>query len=260
MQLKAVHLSSQLKLDTYPYNLPLIKSFHSLSFEKPVTILVGENGTGKSTFLEALASSADMILISGKTLDKKFEHAKELGNKMKLVWTVKSKNGFFFRADDFINYIRETSQTKKEAMEKINEIHERSPFSLEVMPYARTVSDLNHFYGDGLENRSHGESFLDLFKARFRPNGLYILDEPEAPLSPMKQIALISLIIDMVKEGAQFIIATHSPILMAIPNADLLLLDNGFFEKTEFDDLEHVRLTKLFLENPERFLRYFQDE
>lgn len=240
----------------FPFSLPLISKFNNLSFEKPVTILVGENGTGKSTFLEGLAASADMILISGETMDHSYEHAKTLGNTLKLSWSVKTKNGFFFRAEDFINFVRNTYKEKTEAREKVKEIKEKSPFSLEVLPYARTVYELEQLYGEGLETRSHGESFLDLFQARFRPNGLYIMDEPEAPLSPLKQISFISLIMEMVEKGAQFIIATHSPILMAIPNADIYTIDSGKFEKTNFEDLEHVNLTKLFLENPERFLRH----
>ncbi|MCU9614468.1 AAA family ATPase [Caldibacillus lycopersici] len=256
MQLKSVQLMENITEHSYPFSLPLIQNFTSLTFEKPITILVGENGTGKSTFLEALASSASMILISGETLDKSFMHAITLGEKFKLGWSIKSKNGFFFRADDFINFIRNSAQIKKDAEEKLKEIRERSPHSLEVLPYARTIGELNQLYGNGLDTRSHGESFLDLFQARFRPNGLYILDEPEAPLSPMKQIALLSMIMEMIKDGAQFIIATHSPIIMALPNADIYELDSGYFEKKDYQDLEHVQLTKLFLENPERFIRH----
>lgn len=111
-------------------------------------------------------------------------------------------------------------------------------------------------HGEGLETKSHGESFLELFNSRFRPNGLYILDEPETPLSPMKQLAFISMLKEMVKENAQFIIATHSPILMAIPDATIISFDQAPIREVGYNELEHVNLTKDFLNNPEGYLRH----
>lgn len=127
---------------------------------------------------------------------------------------------------------------------------------MEALPYANTLHDLKRLYGEGLEVRSHGERFPDLFQARFRLGGLYILDEPEAPLSPTKQLSLISMIKDMVRERSQFIIATHSPILMAIPDAELFVVEDGHIHQTEFDAIDHVTLTRDFLNSPERFLRH----
>lgn len=256
--LRKVALTKEIEENHYPFNLPLIKNFRELAFENPVTILVGENGTGKSTFLEAVAANCGSILIGGDSIDADpaLAPARELGQKLKLAWSVRTKNGFFFRANDFITYSRKLAEIKAESRRAYQEIKERDPFSLEVLPYARTLHDLRELYGDGLEVRSHGESFLDLFQARFRPNGLYILDEPEAPLSPIKQLSLISLILEMVKENGQFIIATHSPMLMAIPGADIYTLDQGEFLRTDYRDVEHVRLTKDFLDDPRRFLRH----
>lgn len=153
-------------------------------------------------------------------------------------------------------------EMKNDAKNNLKEIEEtyqeRSLYAKQLasMPHARTLSELKNLYGDGLEYRSHGESYLDFFKSRFRPNGLYLLDEPEVPLSPMKQLSLISMIKEMQEENAQFIIATHSPILMAIPGAEIISFDNLPPQVVSYDDLEHVKLTKDFLNNKERYLRY----
>lgn len=256
--LRKVQLNKDINENNYPFGLPLIRNFTEFSFSEPVTILVGENGTGKSTFLEAVAAGSGSILIGGESIetDPSLEDARKLAEKLKLIWSVRTKNGFFFRANDFINYSRRLAEIKAESRQAVKDIRARDPFSLEVLPYARTVYELEQLYGDGLDVRSHGESFLDLFQARFRPDGLYILDEPEAPLSPIKQLSLLSLIMEMVKENCQFIIATHSPMLMAIPGAAIYTLDEGIFAKTDYNDIEHVRLTKDFLEDPQRFLRH----
>ena len=123
------------------------------------------------------------------------------------------------------------------------------------MSYSRELGDMRQRYGEGLDIRSHGESFLALFQSRFVPDGLYLLDEPEAPLSPLRQLALIAAIKDMVSQNGQFIIATHSPILMAYPAAVILNFDGGEIHPAKYTDLEHVRLMRDFLQNPELFLR-----
>ncbi|WP_245570109.1 AAA family ATPase [Halalkalibacillus halophilus] len=258
VNLTHIQMKPSTNLEEYPFNLPLVKQLDALKLEKPVTILVGDNGTGKSTLLEAIASEIGSILIGGEHIDDQpdLEDARKLAEQMKLIWKLRTKTGFFFRATDFVKFVEKLSEIKKESAESLEEIKKRDPNSLEVLPYARTLSDLQQSYGDGLEFRSHGESFLDLFQARFKPGGLYILDEPEAPLSPLKQLSLISMIKEMVKKDAQFIIATHSPILMAIPEAQILAIEEGELVKKQYDDLEHVTLTRDFLNHPERFLRH----
>lgn len=258
-----IHLNSvtkqnhQLKTE-YPFNLPFIQHFKSITFKSPVTIIVGENGTGKSTLLESMATNIGCILIGGEEIDSdpSLAPARELGKYLKLTWKIKTRQGFFFRANDFINFTNRLATIKVESKEALKEIKEKDPFSLEVLPYARTLYDLENLYGEGLEVRSHGESFLDLFQTRFQPGGLYLLDEPEAPLSPIKQLALISMINEMVQEDAQFIIATHSPILMAIPNADIYVIENEELQRVPYDEVEHVKVTRDFLNHPERFLRH----
>lgn len=244
--------------DSYPFTLPLIKNLNEIVLEKPVTILVGENGTGKSTLLEGIAANIGSITIGEDSIetDPSMEAARELAKCLKLIWKVKTRTGFFLRADDFISYTKKLARIRIESQETLNEIKARSEHSLEALPYANTLYELKQLYGDGLETRSHGESFLDLFLSRFKPNGLYILDEPEAPLSPLKQLSLISMVKEMIQQDSQFIIATHSPILMAFPDADIICLDDGSLKKVNYEEVEHVKLTKAFLEDPERYLRH----
>ena len=137
------------------------------------------------------------------------------------------------------------------------EYRDRSDYArgLAKMSYARELGDMHQLYGEGLDARSHGESFLALFQSRFVPDGLYLLDEPEAPLSPIRQLALIAAIKGMVTQNGQFIIATHSPILMAYPGAKIFNFEGGTIHPAQFDDLEHVRLMRDFLQDPEAFLR-----
>lgn len=258
IQLKSVELPTKAKKKEYPFSLPFIETFNQLTFNKPITILVGENGTGKSTFLEGLATNVGSILIGGESIDLEpsLDPVRPLGDAMKVTWRVRTKKGLFFRAEDFISFTKRIAEVREESKEKLREIKKKDPYSLEVLPYARTIHELKQLYGEGLEIRSHGESFLDLFQARFKPGGVYILDEPEAPLSPLKQLSLISMIKEMVQEDAQFIIATHSPMLMALPDADIYQIEEGDLNKVSFEDIEHVKLTKDFLNQPERFIRH----
>jgi predicted ATPase len=127
------------------------------------------------------------------------------------------------------------------------------------MPYLREIGALRKSYGEGLDARSHGESFLKLFQERFVGEGLYLLDEPEAPLSPNRQLALLALIKSMVDHGGQFLIATHSPILMAYPGAQILNFDGGRLHEEKFETLEHVITMKNFLDHPEIYLRHLME-
>lgn len=238
----------------YPYQLLTLKNLSEISFNQPVTIFVGENGSGKSTLLETIALKAQSISISGSNVETSLPN--EWLDQVKMSWSIKSRQGFYFRANDFIRFIEETKQTKVEAHQMLLEIEESNLDPLAKMPHTRTLYELNQLYGEGLEYRSHGESFLALFQARLRPGGLYFLDEPEAPLSPIHQLALIGLIKEMVKQKAQFIIATHSPILMALPNAEILLLHEAGVKHVNYADVDHVNITRDFLNNPESFLRH----
>ena len=248
----------------YPFNIQLFKDFDILEFRTPVTIFVGENGTGKSTLIEGIAVGVGSITIGDDSIDydKSLKAARELSKSLKLIWNIKTKKGFFLRAEDFISYTKRIAEIRNELEEELKEIDnkydDRSELSksLAKMPYNNSLYELKKKYGEGLETKSHGESFLELFNSRFVPNGLYILDEPETPLSPMKQLAFISMIKEMVEKNAQFIIATHSPILMAIPEAAIISFDEYPIKEVNYNDLEHVNLTKDFLNNPGQYLRH----
>lgn len=264
MILRAVKYNGPKDARRYPFNIPLFKKFNELEFKTPVTIFVGENGTGKSTLIEGIAATVGSITIGSDSInyDKGMILARELSRNLKLIWNIKTKRGFFLRSEDFISYTKRIGQMKLELEEELMEVDNtyknRSQLSksLAKMPYYSSLYELKDKYGEGLETKSHGESFLELFSSRFVPNGLYILDEPETPLSPMNQLVFISMIKDMIKEDAQFIIATHSPILMAIPNATIISFDEHPIKEVHYDDLDHVNLTRDFLNNPGKYLRY----
>ena len=251
IHLTSVTRRSEVNSEDYAAHTPVIRNLQKWNLTKAVTIIVGENGSGKSTLLELIASSAGSITISGEdTYRAETEHL------LKLVWSIRTKKGFYFKARDYSDFIERLQMIKQETRAILSEIEARDPHSWEALPHRNTLADLKRLYGEGLEFRSHGESFLDLFQARFQPGGLYLLDEPEAPLSPARQLTLISMMKEMVEEDAQFIIATHSPILMAFPGAEILELRDGVLHPTRFDELEHVTLTRDFLQEPERYLRH----
>jgi predicted ATPase len=247
----------------FPFSLSLLRTLKELRFETPVTLLVGENGTGKSTLLEGLACAAELVVVGSESTrrDPSLAHARELAKYFILSWSKRTRRGFFLRAEDFFGYARRQNQMRLEMETDLQEIDlqykDRSDYARELarMSTAGELGDMRRRYGEGLDARSHGESFLTLFQARFVPDGLYMLDEPEAPLSPVRQLALIAAIKDMVAQNGQFIIATHSPILMAYPEATLLNFDGGEIHPARYNDLEHVRLMRDFLQDPEAFLR-----
>lgn len=254
LQLRSVKYQKNPSVSGYPFDLPIFQTLDELTFEKPVTILVGDNGTGKSTILESIATAGELITIGNDLKPPAF--GKDITQSIKLIWNMKSRIGFYFKANDFIQFIERTKEAKRDSRAAIEEIERSNLDPMAKMPHARTLYDLKQLYGEGLEFRSHGESFLDLFQSRFKPNGLYILDEPEAPLSPINQLALISLMKEAIEEGAQFIIATHSPILMAFPEAEIYSLEVDSISTVAYDELEHVTLTRDFLNNPGSFLRH----
>ncbi|NCP85941.1 MAG: heme ABC transporter ATP-binding protein CcmA [Anaerolineae bacterium CG_4_9_14_3_um_filter_57_17] len=247
----------------FPFNLALIRNLEEMRFETEVTLLVGENGSGKSTLLEALACAADMVTVGSQPLrtDKSLAPARELAKYFSLAWNKRTRRGFFLRAEDFFGYAKAQNELRAEMEADLRDVdrdyQNRSAYAkaLAKMSAAGQLADMRRRYGEsGLDARSHGESFLTLFQNRFVPEGLYLLDEPEAPLSPIRQLALISAMKAMVAQNGQFIIATHSPMLMAFPGAAIFSLDGGQARRVNFDELEHVRLMRDFLQNPAAFL------
>ena len=250
--------------DGFPFTVPVIRALEEIEFHTPVTFFVGENGSGKSTLMETIACAAGSVTVGSESVktDPSLAHVRKLADDLRLTWTKRTHRGFFLRAEDFFGYAKQMAQTRLELEDDIKKVDDeyrgRSKFAKDLakMPHAGELNAIKNRYGEGLDTRSHGESFLALFQSRFVPNGLYLLDEPEAPLSPIRQLAFLSALKQMIAEESQFIIATHSPIIMAFPDAEILSFDDGQIRKVKYDELEHVTLTKAFLNDPETYLRY----
>lgn len=212
----------------YPYCLSAVKNLSTLELHPKVTYIVGENGTGKSTILEAIAIAYGFNPEGGS---KNFNFSTNnthsgLWENLKLIKGVrKPEDGFFLRAESFYNVATNIDE----------------------------IDAIDSYGGISLHSQSHGESFMSLIMNRFKGNGLYILDEPEAALSPYRQMSLISRIHDLVQNNSQFIIATHSPIVMAYPDSTLYEL-NDDFKRVNYQDTEHYKIMKSFIGNPKKVL------
>lgn len=242
--------------DSYVFSLPAIKNLNQLDMSKKVTFFVGENGTGKSTLLEAIAVNMGFNP-EGGTRNFNFASNETHSLLYKYLTVVKGvkrpKDGFFLRAESFYNVATEVDRLKKITL--------ASYFLGEAaVPSDSDNSFLNDYGGKSLHNQSHGESFMSLVLNRFKGNSLYILDEPEAALSPTRQLSLLVQINELVKQNCQFIIATHSPILLAYPNADIFVLNDNDIKLTKYEDTEHYTITKQFLNNPMQMLKYLFEE
>ena len=216
--------------DQYPFNLPAIRLLDHIEVHPKVTYFVGENGSGKSTFLEAIAVALGFNA-EGGTKNFRFGTRNSHSDLHKFLRIVKgskrARDGFFLRAESFFNVATEIENL-----------------------------GVGSHYGDvPLHEQSHGESFLALMTERFGGHGIYILDEPEAALSPQRQLAVLSRIHDLVLESSQFLIATHSPILMAYPECTIYLCDKEGIGRVAYEDTEHFQVTRDFLADPARMLR-----
>lgn len=220
--------------DQFPFNIPAIATMHQWNLTRPVTFLVGENGSGKSTIMEAIAIGLGFAPAGGSRNmmgqpgagDTLVEHLAIVKG------AARPQTTFFLRAETFFNV--------STGIERLG---------------------VGEAYGRrSLLQQSHGESFLSLVNHRFGPNGLYLLDEPEAALSPSRQLSLLRRMHDLVREGSQFIVATHSPILLALPGAEIWHLDQDGMSRVAYEDTEHFTITRDFLQNPARFLRTLLDD
>jgi predicted ATPase len=228
--------------DQYPFCLPAIKSLQQIDLHAKVTFFVGENGSGKSTLLEAIAVALGFNAEGGS---KNFRFGTRrshsvLDEYLRIAKGVKRpRDGFFLRAESFFNVATEIEKLDAEPS------------------FGRPVID--SYGGRSLHEQSHGESFLALMLERFGGQGVYILDEPEAALSPQRQLAVLSRIHDLVLDGSQFIVATHSPILMAYPDACIYRCDKDGLTQVAYHDTDHFKVTRDFLANPERMLRVLME-
>ena len=234
--LRDIRFSKKNPGENYWCSLPFYRELISgkkISFNTPVTFFIGENGSGKSTLIEAIAVAMGYNAEGGS---KNFNFSTRnttsmLYDELQLSKIAYESDGFFLRAESFYNV-------------------------------ATNIDDLriniDNYGGKSLHNQSHGESFLALVQNRFRGNGFYILDEPEAALSPMRQLTLLIEINNLVKNNSQFIIATHSPILLAYPGAQIYNLDFGI-ERIGYSETEHYKMTRNFLDNPDIFIKRLFD-
>jgi predicted ATPase len=249
------------KVGQFPFNTKVISSFEFIELKKSVTFFVGENGSGKSTLLEGIAAACSLPIIGSRNTnqDETLTHACDLARYLRLSWSVKSNKGFFLRAEDFFGFTKRLNIMRAELNAEVERLDQELPDGygkdLATGSMRGQLEELTQRYGVDLNAGSHGESLLQLFQSRIKPKGLYLLDEPEAPLSPTRQMSLLKIIYDAVQQGCQFIIVTHSPILMAYPDAEILDFNSLPPKAIEYDEIDHVRILKGFLQNKERYLR-----
>jgi len=254
-------------IDKYPFNTELIKNFKALEFKTPITFIVGENATGKSTFIETLACSLELVTVGNESVksDPAFKEVRQLAKHFRISKNSFMRTGFFLRSEDFISFTKNqrkvVAELKRDLEEMEKDFEGKSDYAKMLMrgPLVGSIYATENYYNGYLDAKSHGESFLELFHSRLVPNGIYILDEPEVALSPQNQYALMAMILDSVKEGSQFIIATHSPIIEALPNSTIYEVKEGHFNEIEYEDLESVQFYRAFLENPKRYVTYLEE-
>ena len=249
------------KENPFPYNIAAVKYAKQLSMDASVIIFVGDNGCGKSTLLESLAMKINLPLIGGMIEQHEgFEAARKLQPFINIDWKREVKRGFFFRAEDFSDFVnsieRENVKIAGGFSDLIGVVDDSIIERLKESNNYK-LNEMRRIYGENMQAFSHGEAYLKILQTRIRGKGIYLLDEPEAALSPLKQLSLISFIMGEIKDkNAQFIISTHSPILMGFPNAMLYEILDDSMQQVDYKETDHYRITKNFLDNPEYYLRH----
>jgi predicted ATPase len=229
--------------DRYPFNLPAVRALDEIEFHPAVTFFVGENGSGKSTLLEAVAvawgfnpegGSRNLRFGTRKSHSERYSFLRLVRGPMR------ARDGYFLRAESFFNVA-----TTLEHLDA------------EPAPAPPLLDSYGH---RSLHEQSHGESFFALLMNRFGGRGFYVLDEPEAALSPPRQLAFLARMHELVKDRSQFVIATHAPIIMAYPNATIFVVSSQGLTATPYEETEHYRISRAFLQNRERMLRELMAE
>lgn len=231
----------QVDQDSYLHSIEALKSMDILKFQKNVTFFVGENGTGKSTLLEAIAVAYGFNP-EGGTLNYRFSTFDDVSKLSGAIRMAKgyrrARSNYFFRAESFFN-----------VASKAEDYRDTTPKEIYYRRYG----------GKSLHEQSHGESFLAYFQS-FEKEGLYLMDEPEAALSPQRQLTLLLQIAKMAKKGSQFIIATHSPILLGIPGADIISFDDGVMRRCRYEETESYQVMEMFINHRDQLIKCLLDE
>ena len=245
LYIRRITMETEPERGSYLRDIPAISHLIKDKFielSKNITFFVGENGSGKSTLLEAIAVNFGFNAEGGSrnfVFSTTSTHS-DLYKNIRLGKGLRPKDGFFLRAESFYN-----------AASYIDELDREAPSFHKL---------IDSYGGISLHNQSHGESFLALVQNRFGGDGLYILDEPEAALSPMRIMTLMVEIDRLRRAGSQFIIATHSPILLTMPDSEIFEFSENGISKVHYKDTEHYQITRNFLENPEKMLKYLLDQ
>ncbi len=260
--LSSLSIASE-RTNPFPFNIPAVKYAQNIEFKSPVTFIIGDNGTGKSTLLETLAFRLQLPHMDGAGYGKKgFEAAKALLPFLELEWDIERSVGFFFRAEDFGDFLNSIDRTGARLHGQLEDLHGEVPDHIIQQMKDSANYQLFHVrkdYGQDLQGFSHGEAYLKIMQEKITQRGIFLLDEPEAALSPTKQLSLIYFIHEHLQSHmSQFIIATHSPMLMAYPGATIYEVTEDAMKEVTLEETEHYSVTKSFLNNPEAYLRFLK--
>lgn len=247
--------------DGYPLSAPVMKSLERLPLDSPVTLLAGDNGSGKTTLMETLARKLNAVRIDGETAGAlpKVNSFATVDKALRMEVARHPSRCFYFHAEGFVRYLDSLHRMRADAQEDLMEVERdyqgRSALAQELasMPHQRSLFELKRLYEHDITCRSHGEGHLDFYGARFQKGGLFLLDEPEGALSFFNQYVLLTMILDAAAKDGQFIISTHSPILLACPNARILHIQEGQIREVKYSELESVQFLKDFLSDPCRY-------
>ncbi|MDQ8182788.1 AAA family ATPase [Pelagicoccus sp. SDUM812005] len=257
--LKRIHCPTPADDSAFPFSLPFIGSLQEREIHSDILFLVGENGSGKSSLLESVAIASKRISVGDSSLDQDptLAEIRPLALQLRLSWSRRTGKGFFLRAEDFFNFIRRNKQLE----ETFDGYIERFKDDPRVRGYMEgNKRAINARYGRDLNDFSHGEGFLEFAKSRIHPGGLYLIDEPEAALSPQRQLAFALFLHEMAQQNCQFIVASHSPIILSVPDAEIWKFDERGLESARYEELEHVSFTQSFLQAPQRYWQQLTQE
>lgn len=257
--LKRIHCQLPEDDSQFPFSLPFLSNLQEKDITSNVLFLVGENGSGKSSLLESVAIASKRISVGDSSLDQDptLAEIRPLAMQLRLGWSRRTGKGFFLRAEDFFNFIRRNKEMEETFDGYIDHFKDDDRVRGYMEGNKRAI---NARYGRDLNDFSHGEGFLEFAKSRIHPGGLYLIDEPEAALSPQRQLAFALFIHEMAQQNCQFIIASHSPIILSVPEAEIWKFDEYGLLPCSYEELEHVQFTKSFLTAPARYWNQLSQE